>query len=176
MLGRLHLNQQQRARCVSFPPSFIPSSRGTHVTRASGNQYTFGDSSPFFISGFRLLPKENARSIASSNDWDSFWKGFRDAVRRRNRVALKGMMIRDFEWSFGLYPPGDNRDTLFRSLDRYHSWTTLDRVLDQRTVARFENGEELLIARLGPDFGSWRAGFKRGSDGRRRWIFFVSGD
>jgi hypothetical protein len=127
----------------------------------------------------KLDGRANAPAQTSSNqatDWNTFWTNFRAAVRRRDRRTLKTMMIRDFEWSFGLYPPGDHRDTLFRSLDRYHNWTTLDRVLTQGTVPHFENGKEFRVARLDPAYGAWRAGFERGSDGRWRWTFLVSGD
>jgi hypothetical protein len=122
------------------------------------------------------LPQRSVAPSTPANDWDSFWTTFRSAVKRRDRAALKTMMIRDFEWSFGLYPPGDHRDTLFRSLDRYHNWTTLDQVLAKGVSTRFENGKELRIARASGNFGAWRAGFERDSDGRWRWIFFVSGD
>src|SRR5205085_8286884 len=62
------------------------------------------------------LSRVNGRqrvASTSADNWENFWNTFRAAVQRRDRRALRAMMIPDFSWTFGSYPPGDHRDTFF---------------------------------------------------------------
>lgn len=72
---------------------------GSRVIRGSGNHYGSGSKSPFFIKGYRLLPVSPRGANATSPDeaWNLFWPKFRDAVYKRDRLALKTMVAARFE-------------------------------------------------------------------------------
>lgn len=123
----------------------------------------------------------NRPSAQQANAWNEFWTAFRAAVRRRDRAALKEMMVIDFEWSFGGYPEGDRRDTFFTNVMDKRTWLILDRVLAQGTMPYDEHDPTRpnLIARIAPPHEptyAWRAVFELGADGRWRWSAFISGD
>lgn len=126
-------------------------------------------------------PVAGAPTRPSVDNWNQFWIAFRNAVRRRDRSALKRIMTHDFEWSFGGYPPGDPRDSFFRYMDKYRHWKALDQVLAQGTMP-WQQGDPMrrnVVSRIAPPHEptyDWRAVFELGPDGLWRWTAFISGD
>src|SRR3989442_5067231 len=78
-----------------------------------------------------LRPSEKARAERA---WAVFFKSFRAAVSKRDREALKKMMVRDFFFSGGGGDDnhdGDTRDEAFKFLDdpQVHGWQAFDKAL-----------------------------------------------
>lgn len=64
---------------------------------------------------------------SQSANWNTFWNAFRDAVRKRDKVALRGMMAVEFNVLGGVsYPgPDDERGDVLRSIN----WNHLDEAI-----------------------------------------------
>lgn len=98
----------------------------------------------FSLSFFMLLalvPQAAAgqRADAASRAWRPFFNAFRAAVKRRDREAVRKMMIQDFYFhSSGGDENGDDdtRDEAFEFWEqpRVGGWEALERVLAQGTV------------------------------------------
>ena len=78
-----------------------------------------------------LRPSEKARAERA---WAVFFKSFRAAVSKRDREALRKMMVRDFFFSGGGGDDnhdGDTRDEAFKFLDdpQVHGWQAFDKAL-----------------------------------------------
>jgi hypothetical protein len=71
--------------------------------------------------------------------WPKFLKTFRDAVNRRDKEALKPMMVPEFFFSGGSDEngDGDTRDEAFKFLDdpQVHGWQAFAKVLARGAVA-----------------------------------------
>ena len=84
-----------------------------------------------------LSPSEKARSEKA---WPLFFKSFRAAVSKRDRDALKKMMVRDFFFSGGGGDDnhdGDMRDDALHFLDDPHvrGWQAFDKALAKGAVS-----------------------------------------
>ncbi len=91
------------------------------------------------VSGERIpVPQNtNQRNVDPDRAWESFFPTFRDAVRRRDREALKEMMIPEFFYSGGGgCDDGDCRDEAFEFWDDPHvrGWRAFDRILAEGAV------------------------------------------
>lgn len=76
---------------------------------------------------------------AAERAWKPFFNAFRDAVRRRDRAALRSMMVPDFFTSGGVGDDngdGDSRDETFEFWDQPETrgWEALERVSAQGAV------------------------------------------
>src|SRR6266566_6924567 len=80
-----------------------------------------------------------AQKAVAERAWPSFFKSFRAAVARRDREALKTLMVRDFFFSGGGGDDnhdGDTRDDAFRYWDdpQVHGWQAFDKALAKGAV------------------------------------------
>lgn len=85
----------------------------------------------------RGTPGEKARADRA---WPSFFKAFQAAVNKRDRAALKKMMVRDFFFSGGSGDDNhdaDARDDAFKFLDdpQVHGWRAFDKALARGAVS-----------------------------------------
>jgi hypothetical protein len=74
----------------------------------------------------------SATRAAADRAWPSFYASFRDAVRRRDREALRSMLASDINYSDGGGDDnGDSRDEAFEHWDegRGRGWKTFERLL-----------------------------------------------
>jgi len=81
----------------------------------------------------------SAQKVAADAAWPAFFKAFREAVTKRDREAMKKMMVKDFFFSGGGGDDnhdGDNRDEAFKFLDdpEVHGWQAFDKVLAKGAV------------------------------------------
>ena len=78
--------------------------------------------------------------------WPAFFKSFRDAVGRRDRAALKPMMVSSFFFSGGSDEngDGDTRDEAFKFLDdpQVKGWRAFAKVLAKGAVPSTPNPDE----------------------------------
>ncbi|HXD32739.1 MAG TPA: hypothetical protein VN643_16570 [Pyrinomonadaceae bacterium] len=89
------------------------------------------------------LAQKKARTPTASEQanaaWPAFLKSFREAVKRRDKAALKRMMVRDFFFSNGSDEnnDGDTRDEAFKFMadPEVKGWQALDKVLSKGVVA-----------------------------------------
>ena len=87
-----------------------------------------------------ITPKASQRiRIEAERAWPAFFVKFRAAVKRRDRSAIKEMMVKDFYFSGGGGDDnhdGDSRDEAFAYWDDQHfiGWKALDRTLAGGTV------------------------------------------
>ena len=75
-----------------------------------------------------------AQKLVAAKAWPSFFQSFRAAVSKRDRVALKEMMVRDFFFSGGGGDDNhndDSRDEAFKFLDdpNVKGWQAFDKAL-----------------------------------------------
>jgi hypothetical protein len=78
-------------------------------------------------------------NLSVERAWKSFFSAFRAAVKKRDRNALKRMMVRDFYFSGGGGDDngdGDSRDEAFQFLSEpyTHGWKAFDKALAQGSV------------------------------------------
>jgi hypothetical protein len=121
--------------------------------------------------------------------WPQFFALFQEAVKKRDRAALKQMMIPDFFYTLG-HHASDRRDEAFAYWDDplVKGWKALDRVLAQGTAkasARwYSQGEEQGPKRIAPpaanihrnilrDKVPWYAEFEFRRDGKWYWVTFI---
>lgn len=121
--------------------------------------------------------------------WPQFFALVRAAVKKRDRAALKQMMIPEFFYTLGHHAT-DNRDEAFSYWDEHHSkgWKALERVLAQGTVkasARWDPPEgEKRPRRIAPPAANihrnikrgridWYAEFEFRKDGKWYWVTFI---
>jgi hypothetical protein len=110
------------------------------------------------------------RNGAANREWKPFFSAFRAAVKKRDREALKKMMVRDFYFSGGGgddNQDGDSRDEAFQFWDNSHvrGWKAFDKVLAQGTVpmaAWWDDGERRkYVSRVAPPAANIRRNMKR---------------
>lgn len=128
-------------------------------------------------------PHTRTANAAAERAWRTFFPRFRNAVKRRDRAALRNMMSPEFLYSFG----GDlDRDQALASWDESgdEAWRAFAAVLARGAVSR-ENADtegRQIPSRIAPPaakrngYISWRAYFEYGADGRWRCTAFVQGD
>ena len=122
---------------------------------------------------------------AAERAWKVFFPRFRAAVERRDRAALRQMMLPEFLYSFG----GNlDRDEALESWDRSdaRAWEAFARVLAKGAISSWRAmqrvSENPVPSRLAPPaarkrgYTAWRAIFEYGEDGQWRCIAFVQGD
>jgi hypothetical protein len=134
----------------------------------------------------------NAQKISSSQKiaaaeraWKIFFPRFRAAVKRRDRAALRNMMVPVFLYSFG----GNlDRDEALEYLDNSDArpWEAFVKVLAKGAVssnrAMSRIAENPVLSRIAPPaarrrgYVAWRAIFEFGEDGRWYCTAFVQGD
>lgn len=113
--------------------------------------------------------KSNTSGLGSTqgNDWDTFFNAFRAAVRRRDKLALKRMMIAKFNEAAGIsYTDPDARNAVLTDLN----WSGLDDVL-RKSVSSPQKQRGKTIRQV-PSFLNdvgMVAVFELGKDGRWRW-------
>jgi hypothetical protein len=83
-----------------------------------------------------VRPSEKAQAERA---WPLFFKNFRAAVSKRDRDALRKMMVRDFFFSGGGGDDnhdGDTRDDAFHFLDepQVHGWQAFDKAIAKGAV------------------------------------------
>lgn len=76
-----------------------------------------------------------AQTSSAQKAWVPFFAAFRVAVKKRDRVALKEMMRRDFFYTLG-HHASDQRDAAFNYWDgeKSRGWKAFDRVLAKGAV------------------------------------------
>lgn len=123
------------------------------------------------LSATRIVEIGESKSLsAQSSDWDAFWNSFRAAVRRRDKMALKRMMIVKFNSASGKsYSNPDARAAALQDLD----WDHLDDVIRQGVgPLRKERGVTVRQAPASLNDVGMVAVFELGKDGRWRWADF----
>lgn len=117
--------------------------------------------------------QENA---AAERAWPSFFTAFRDAVKRRDRAALKEMMVQDFYFSGGGGDDnhdGDRRDDAFKFWDDplNHGWEAWDKTLRLGSVptARWWKTDNKYPGRVSPPAANVKRNIDRASVG---WLAF----
>jgi hypothetical protein len=161
------------------------STTGTHVLRMDASDpesnagIEFSERRPYRTYNFTIscASKSNTSEAPSTqgNNWDAFFTAFRAAVRRRDRVALRGMMTVEFNTLGGVsYPgPDDERGDVLRNIN----WNHLDGVLRKgvgplQRISFLARGKTIRQAPpLLKDVGMV-AFFELGKDGRWRWSDF----
>jgi len=116
-----------------------------------------------------VAPRGRQLSSTAQN-WDTFWNTFRTAVRKRDRVALKGMMTVEFNTLAGIsYTAPDARDAVLQDIN----WNNLDKVLRQG-VGPLQKARGKTIRQAPPILKGvgMVAIFEISSDGRWRWSDF----
>jgi hypothetical protein len=106
----------------------------------------------------RRARKPSAEQLAAEQVWPDFFKAFRVAVSKRDRTALKEMMVPDFFFSGGGGDDngdGDTRDEAFKFLDdpQVHGWQALAKTLTSGAVPSPPNpndGGKKYISRVAP--------------------------
>ena len=93
----------------------------------------------FGSSASRVRGGPSSEKIAADKAWPLFFRSFRAAVNRRDREALRKMMVRDFFFSGGGgddNQDGDTRDEAFKFLDdpQVHGWQAFARTLARGAV------------------------------------------
>ena len=130
----------------------------------------------FLLSAILLLallapPARAAQNnVAAERAWKPFFAAFRVAVKKRDRVALKKMMVEDFFTSGGIgddNQDGDSRDETFEFWDESHTrgWEAFGKVLSQGTAAMaawWDHGEKRkYVSRVAPPAANIRRNIKR---------------
>lgn len=108
-----------------------------------------------------------ARNSGANQSWQQFYIAFRNAVRKRDKVALKRMMAVNFNSAAGIsYSESDARDAVLRDLD----WDSLNQLLSQGVgPIKKENGKAVRQAPPSLESTGMVAFFELGRDGRWRW-------
>ena len=80
------------------------------------------------------------RNLAAEKAWGPFFVSFRAAVHKRDRQALRKMMVKDFYFSGGGGDDnhdGDMRDDAFKFWDEPHTqgWPAFQRILNRGVAA-----------------------------------------
>lgn len=120
------------------------------------------------LDGQAVTQRNSQQASSQSGNWNTFWNAFRGAVRKRDRVALKGMMTVEFNTLGGVsYPsPDDERATVLRDIN----WNHLDEAL-RKGVGPLQKARGKTIRQAPPllkDVGMV-AIFEISSDRRWRW-------
>ncbi len=122
------------------------------------------------------------KSLAS---WRSFCSRFSAALKKRDRAALKSMMLSTFISSFGNDP---GPDAAFKYWDDPHvrGWAALEKTLSKgfsksAQTESVANGKPVVgrsapPEAMKPGYKKWRAIFEFGTDHRWRFAAFVQGD
>jgi hypothetical protein len=99
----------------------------------------------------------SSERAAADAAWPVFFKTFREAVRRRDKEAMKKMMVKDFFFSGGSDEnnDGDFRDEAFKFLrdPQIHAWQAFDKVLAAGAVPTSPNpntGGRKYVTRVAP--------------------------
>jgi hypothetical protein len=109
-------------------------------------------------------------SSVTTNSWNQFWNAFRAAVRKRDKLALKRMMIVKFNSAAGVsYSNPDARAAALENLN----WSNLDEVIRQG-VGPLKNERGKTIRQAPPSLNGvgMVAFFELGKDGHWRWSDF----
>jgi len=110
------------------------------------------------------------KKASISQDWDTFWNAFRAAVRKRDKLALKRMMIVKFNSAAGKsYSNPDARAAALQDLDWHH----LDEVIRQG-IGPLRKERNTTVRQAPPSLNDvgMVAFFELGKDGRWRWADF----
>lgn len=132
-------------------------------------------------------PRTRTLDIKADRAWPRFFTSLRAAVRKRDRVALKEMMIPEFFYTLGHHAT-DNRDAAFDYWDQpnVRGWQALDRVLTQGTAkaAAWWSSGRNTQSRIAPPAANlrpnilrgripWYAEFEFRVDGKWYWVTFI---
>jgi hypothetical protein len=138
-----------------------------------------------------LIPRQPQLQVDNSNaqrTWKQFYESFRTAVRRRDKLSLRTMMVSDFLLNS---EPRENEkssiDTAFHLLDEKQGlgWRRLDRSLAQGVGLakgyRTYGSDEFLdrphmvspTNSLSESYNGWSAVFAYGRDERWYWVGFL---
>jgi surface antigen len=97
-----------------------------------GKTYTFtGYIFPRLKSGTlrSSSPQSKGRPVIfNDSDWESFWFGFKEAVRKRDRMTLQRMMAQTFQFYADMAEP-EQALKYFDSWDAGKNWSILDQLL-----------------------------------------------
>jgi hypothetical protein len=107
------------------------------------------------------LKSLSAQKGAAEKAWPLFFKSFRGAVSRRDRDALRKMIVSDFFFSGGGGDDnhdGDTRDEAFKFLDdpQVHGWQAFDKALAHGAVPSMPNSTadgKKYLSRVAPPAG-----------------------
>lgn len=127
------------------------------------------------------LPAEvKPKAVTQSQDWNSFWNAFRNAVGKRDRAALRMMMASSFEYGDG---ERVSSERVFSELDYSggENWRVLERTLNRAVQPHKLPGSTrpsrvvknpLPCGKRPCDYTAW-AIFELGTDERWRWVSFI---
>ena len=119
--------------------------------------------------------------------WPPFFTSLRTAVRKRDRITLRALMIPEFRYTLGHHAT-DNRDAAFEYWDQPYvrGWRALERALAQGTVkaALWWGSDSNTPSRIAPpaanvrrnilhDRVPWYAEFQFREDGKWHWVTFI---
>ena len=148
-------------------------------------------SSPLLASahGLAAYAGQNRKiDLEAKRKWKSFYREFLAAVRKRDKVALKKMMISDFLINSHYREEGENyREKAFQVLGekRNRGWLHLDKALAKGVGNakgyRTYGGDEYLDRphyvsppnSLSESYGGWSAVFAYGKDKKWHWVGFL---
>jgi hypothetical protein len=126
--------------------------------------------------------------IEAQRKWKGFYRKFLSAVRRRDKVTLRKMMVSDFLLNSSYQENSrDYRSTAFQLLteNRNRGWRRLDRILAKGVGYakgyRTYGGEEYLDRphyvspsnSLSESYDGWSAVFAYGKDKKWHWVGFL---
>jgi hypothetical protein len=126
------------------------------------------------------LPATKSVPLDTISDWNTFLKEFRAAVTRRDRLALKSCMPKNFLFTLDEFEESDPRDAAFKEWDRpdVKGWEALDRILAKGT-RQDPMVPSLMVAPpawvTDPHYVDYRVGFER-RDGVWRWVWSMRGE
>jgi hypothetical protein len=132
---------------------------------------------------------QQSQQVSAQKAWVPFFIAFRAAVKKRDRVALKEMMARDFFSTLG-HHASDQREAAFEYWDgqKGRGWRALERVLAKGAVRTTDKGlsntgELEGPMRVAPPSAAKRSSFRKNiidwyavfqySDGRWYCITFI---
>jgi hypothetical protein len=104
------------------------------VQDGTSSSWTFGiDSGGFFVEGYHLISQPKiSRTDLANKSWLAFWTKFSTAVKNKDRVAVKRLMVpeEDFMDGGGI----ETRDEYLERLDKDRSWGLLQRSIVKGTT------------------------------------------
>lgn len=119
------------------------------------------------ISPLAVAQTRNSGNAAANRSWPKFWAEFRAAINRRNKVALKRMMVSPFAVNCTLEGPPDSAEQWLNKVDGAY-WRKLQKMMRGGTKSRTGGGgKPQRVTTYDPEDTQL---FEFGTDGRWRWL------
>lgn len=148
---------------------------------------TWAQASPGWRPATPIAPQTAVRArkpTAAEQSWPAFYAAFRDAVKRRDREALKRMMTADFYSSAG-NDPGPDAAFAYWDTPGINGWAALTKVLAAGVAplspsSQFSSGRPGRVAppaanvksKLRSGAVKWYAVFEYGPDNQWHFVIF----